>query len=132
MSLDAHVAQILGPLACVLTFLFKRQDAFAASACLWWLGENLLDIAPYIGDARAGTLPLLGGNFGQSTPYGFHDWEFILGETGLLSSDKIIAQFTSVAGCLIIMTSLLWGGLILLQLYRRYQSRDESWDHIPG
>ena len=75
-SLGGTLGQLLMPLICTVVLLLQTRDTFAAAVSLWWFGENFLDIAPYIGDARAGVLPLLGGNFGHSAPYGFHDWEF--------------------------------------------------------
>lgn len=64
-SLGGTLGQLLMPTVCLLTLLLKTRDPFGAGLCLWWIGENFLDIAPYINDARAGQLPLLGGNFGQ-------------------------------------------------------------------
>ena len=83
-SLGGSLAQLLMPLICLTVFLLKTKDTFAASFCLWWFGENFMDLAPYINDARTLTLPLLGGNTGRTSPYGFHDWEFILKESGLI------------------------------------------------
>jgi hypothetical protein len=83
-SLGGTLGQLLIPLICLVVFIIKTRDPFAGSFCLWWLGVNFMDIAPYINDARSGTLPLLGGNTGQTSPYGFHDWEFILKESGLI------------------------------------------------
>jgi hypothetical protein len=62
-SLGGSLMQILMPVICLLVFLFKTRDPFAASVALWWIGQNFLDLAPYINDARAGDLPLVGGNF---------------------------------------------------------------------
>lgn len=109
--------QLLMPLVCGFTLLFKTEDLFGAAICLWWFGQNFLDIAPYINDARSGTLPLLGGNFGESSPYGFHDWEFILGETGLLRHDHAIANASFLFGKIIIVLALLWAGIILFRAF---------------
>ena len=38
----------------------KQGDRFGAAVCAWWAGQNLLDVAPYIADARALQLVLLG------------------------------------------------------------------------
>ncbi len=64
-------------------------------------------------DARAGQLPLVGGNYGRSSPYGFHDWEFLLGETGLLAWDKALASLTLNLGRLIMVASVAWAGLLV-------------------
>lgn len=112
-SLGGTLMQLLVPLVCFLTLLFKNRDTFGAAACLWWFGENFLDIAPYIDDARSLTLPLIGGNFGYSSPYGFHDWEFILSETNLLKYDHTFANLSLWLGAVIIIASLAWGGFLI-------------------
>jgi hypothetical protein len=70
-------------------------------------------------DARAGELPLLGGNYGKSSPYGFHDWEFILGETGLLAWDKTLAALTLNSGRAIMVLAMVWGAWLLWRGWRR-------------
>ena len=67
----------------------------------------------YIGDARAGTLPLLGGNTGHSSPYGFHDWEFLLTETGLLRYDQTLARLSHGFRSLLMFLAIAWGAYIL-------------------
>jgi hypothetical protein len=116
-SLGGTLGQLLMPLICTVVFLLQTRDTFAASVGLWWIGENFLDIAPYIGDARAGVLPLLGGNFGRSSPYGFHDWEFFLTETGLLRYDQTLARMSHGVGSAIMMLAIAWGGYILWKTY---------------
>ena len=110
------------PTICLLVFLLKTRDAYGASISLWWLGENLIDIAPYVNDARAGVLPLLGGNTGQSAPYGFHDWHFILSETGLLAYDHQLARLSGAIGAFLMVTGLTWGGLLLYKSYQRLKA----------
>ena len=108
-SLGGTLGQLLIPLVCLLTLLFKQKDPFGAAVCLWWVGENFLDIAPYADDARRLSLPLLGGNFGHSSPYGFHDWEFILTETGLLAQDHAIASGFKGLGIFLMAAAIGWG-----------------------
>ncbi|WP_462330744.1 TFIIB-type zinc ribbon-containing protein [Thiohalocapsa halophila] len=112
-SLGGTLGQLLMPLTAMLVLLLKTRDPFGASVALWWLGQNFLDIAPYINDARAGELPLLGGNFGHSAPYGFHDWEYLLTETGLIRMDHQIAQGSHLLGSLIMLVAMLWGGVLV-------------------
>ena len=114
-SLGGTLGQLLMPLICMGVLLLKTRDPFGASVAFWWFGENFLDIAPYISDARAGQLPLLGGNFGYSAPYGFHDWQYLLTESGLLHYDHILAKATFLMGALIMLLSLLWGGFLLFK-----------------
>jgi hypothetical protein len=88
---------------------------------LWWVGENFLDIAPYVNDARAGQLPLVGGNFGHSAPYGFHDWQYLLTESGYLQYDHSLAQAAYAIGSLIMLTALCGGAALLWRQYRHRQ-----------
>lgn len=117
-SLGGTLGQLLMPVIAGIALLKSRADTFGASLCLWWFGENFLDIAPYMADARAGELPLLGGNYGKSSPYGFHDWEFILGETGLLSYDTTLGAITLNLGRGIMVVAMLWGGVLLWKASR--------------
>ncbi len=122
-SLGGTIGQLLMPLICLSVFLFKTRDPFGASVALWWFGQNLFDISPYVNDARSLSLPLVGGNFGYSSPYGFHDWEYILTETGLLQYDHFLAKSCVVIGTLIFMASILWGGFVLYVQWRRRANR---------
>ena len=117
-SLGGSLGQLLMPLICLIVFLIKTRDTFAASFSLWWLGENFMDLAPYINDARSLTLPLIGGNTGRTSPYGFHDWEFILKESGLIRYDHILAKFSYKLGTVLIIISFVWGGYILFKQYK--------------
>jgi hypothetical protein len=114
-SLGGTLGQLLMPSICMGVLLLKTRDPFGASVALWWVGENFLDIAPYVNDARAGQLPLLGGNFGHSAPYGFHDWQYLLTESGLLQYDHFLAKAAFVTGAAIMLLSLSWGGLLLVK-----------------
>ena len=51
--LGGSLMQLLIPAVCAGTLLLQTRDPFGAACCLWWIGENLLDLAPYIADARA-------------------------------------------------------------------------------
>ena len=122
-SLGGSIAQVLMPLICLTVFLIKTRDTFAASFTLWWTGENFMDLAPYIDDARSLTLPLLGGNTGRTSPYGFHDWEFILQETKLLHYDHTLANISYMVGTILMICAFAWGGYILLKQYRNINRR---------
>lgn len=117
-SLGGTLGQLLMPLIAMFVLLLQTRDPFGASVALWWFGENFLDIAPYINDARAGVLPLIGGNFGHSSPYGFHDWEYLLTETGLLHLDHQLAQASHLIGSLIMLLALSWGGVLVYQQFK--------------
>jgi hypothetical protein len=119
MSLGGTLGQLLIPLICLLAFLLKSRNPFGAAVCLWWFGQNFIDIAPYINDARKGELMLLGGVTGQEADYGYHDWEFILNEIGLLRYDRFLAHLAHGLGIIVMLISFAWAGYLL---YRQYKN----------
>lgn len=118
--LGGSLMQVLVPLICLGALVFQTCDPFGASLCLWWLGESLLDLAPYIADARALQLVLLGGHTGAEVEG--HDWEFILGSLGWLHLDRMLGLAAHRLGVVLIITSLIWGGTVLLRQARAVQT----------
>jgi hypothetical protein len=82
----------------------KQQQPFGAAVCVWWAGQNLVDLAPYIADARALQLVLLGGRTGAEVEG--HDWEFILTRLRLMQYDQGIGRAVHAAGVLIMVGAL--------------------------
>ncbi|HEY6972907.1 MAG TPA: hypothetical protein VI359_01260 [Nitrospiraceae bacterium] len=117
MFLGGTLGQILMPIVCLATFLIKTRDPFGASVALWWTAENFMDIAPYVNDARALDLMLLGGVTGKETDG--HDWENILSLLGWLPYDHHIAHLCYNVGILLMVASFLWGGLLIFRQHRR-------------
>ena len=64
-SLGGSLAQVLVPIVCGIAFLTTSPNPFAAAVMCWWTGENLLDVALYIDDARALQLVLIGRPHGR-------------------------------------------------------------------
>ena len=112
---------MLIPSVCLLVFLIKMKNPFGASVSLWWLGESFMDIAPYINDARTQELVLLGGITGREADYGYHDWEFILNEIGLLQYDHTLAHIAQYFGIVLMFISFAWAGYLL---YKQYKNLD--------
>jgi hypothetical protein len=117
MFLGGSLFQVLLPLLLMLAFLIKNRDGFAASVCLWWAGQSLMDVAPYIADARALRLPLLGGGTGADSP-GMHDWANLLRPRGWLQYDLQIAGTVDAIGAGLLLLALGWGALMLWRYYR--------------
>jgi len=115
--LGGSLGQVLMPMICLGTFLVRTRDPFGAAVALWWTAESLMDIAPYINDARALDLMLIGGVTGKETDG--HDWNNILTMLGLLEWDHRLAHFTYNIGILLMLGSFFWGSAILLRHYRR-------------
>jgi hypothetical protein len=109
--LGGSLGQLLMP-AVVMGAFLRCGDPFGAAVGLWWLGQSLMDLAPYIYDARRGQMLLLGGVTGQDRP-GSHDWQNILGSLGLLDWDHAIAGAAHGLGALLVLAALGWGGWVL-------------------
>jgi hypothetical protein len=118
--LGGSLTQVAFPLIFVGYFLQKnedgkRRDVFAAMVCVWWAGINLLDVAIYCADSRAGQLVLLNGLTGQESDG--HDWNNLLTGWGLLEHDTVIARWMrAVAGlaCAASIVAAFWTQLPLL------------------
>jgi hypothetical protein len=85
-ALGGTLMQIIIPGMFVVYYLFQKKT-IAAQIFIVWLAQNLINISVYAADARARKLPLLGGN------KVYHDWNYLLGETGMLEHDKFVGDF---------------------------------------
>ena len=94
--LGGTISQLFFPALCAF-HLLKQENNFGFQLCIWWFGENLLNISIYIKDAIKQQLPLVGG--------GDHDWTFLLGKFHLLPQCEIIGSIVFFAGSLIIFYS---------------------------
>lgn len=111
-TLGGSLGQLVMPLIVMCAFLFKYNNPFGASIGLWWLGQSAIDLVPYIADARAKQLILLGGITGKDSP-NFHDWANILAQKGWLHYDLEIAAAVELAGEALMITAMVWGALIV-------------------
>src|SRR5918993_262209 len=109
--LGGSLMQVLVPVVCVIAFI-KQEQFFGAAICVWWTGQNLVDLAPYIGDARALQLVMLGGRTGAEVEG--HDWEYILTRLRLLHRDQAIGRAVHALGMAIMIGSLAVAGRMLI------------------
>ena len=119
-SLGGSLFQIIMPLVFCFALWIKPRDLMGASVGLWWAFENFIDVAPYIDDALHMRLMLISGGTGAEAPYGFHDWNFILSETGLLLKHDKIADVVYTMGYAGMVLCCLWAGWSLFY-YFKYQ-----------
>ena len=117
-SVFGHFMSVLGgsllqlAVPVVLAGAFLRQGhRFGAAVCIWWAGENLLDLAPYIADARRLEIVLLGGRTGAEVEG--HDWEYLLTEMGWLHLDQTLGLAAYRIGLAVMFGSLVWAGALL-------------------
>ena len=125
MFLGGTLGQLLMPFICMCALLITTRNTFGAAASLWWMGENFMDIAPYINDSRALKLILLGGATGREVEG--HDWENILNTLGWQQYDHVIANICYTIGIILMIISFIWGGYIL---YWQLKSVDEFRKYI--
>ena len=62
------IMQLIIPFGIFISFFLRREPAGVAFSGFWF-GENLLNIATYVGDARAMALPLVGGGSTTGTSF---------------------------------------------------------------
>lgn len=109
-ALGGTLAQVLIP-GMFIVFYFINKKKIPAQICLVWLGQNLINISIYASDARSQKLPLLGGK------KVYHDWTYLLGETGLLNYDKEVGIFFYTLAIIAFLTAL-----IIPLLIKNYES----------
>jgi hypothetical protein len=118
MVLGGSLFQVAIPIACGAVLLLKSRDAFGAAIALWWAGQSLMDLAPYIADARALQIVLLGGHTGAEVEG--HDWEYLLQAMGWLRHDVALGRLSFAAGALLMVTAIAWGAAVVWWNYRRH------------
>ena len=128
-TLGGSLFQVLIPLVFLVAFLHKR-NAFAAAVMLWWTGQNLIDLAPYIADARAQRLVLLGGVTGRDVP-GYHDWNNLLTRLDMLELDGMLGSAAHRLGSLLILAALAWAAYLLWLLNSTSRRASDLSDGAP-
>lgn len=98
------------PLAVAWHF-HRREHAVGVAVSLVWLGENGLNVARYMADARTQALPLVGG--------GDHDWTEILSRWGWLAADTRLAGLLRLLATLVIVAACVW-------LWRRWRQDQDA------
>jgi hypothetical protein len=76
-----------------------RQQYGSAAVTLFWVGQNLADVAIYVADGRAMRGPLLADGL-------IHDWNVILGRLGLLYHAETLGRLTFALGGLAMLAAL--------------------------
>ena len=124
MFLGGSLFQCLMPLILAVYFLRWQRQPFSAAMCLWWCGQNFIDVAPYIADARAMALPLVGEWSDEMVAIRDlrHDWHNILLPLHALEHDHAIAMTAKLIGSTLMLLSWAWGGLLLAGQWRRQQA----------
>jgi hypothetical protein len=96
--------QIIVPIVFFGYFVYHKKP-FSASIVLFWVGQSFNDVYVYANDAVVMQLPLLSGVTGSEG--GFHDWNYLLTETGLLPQTTLVAKVIRFVGNLIILAAII-------------------------
>ena len=110
MVAGGTLMQLIMPLVLGGALLLKNRDPFGASIGLWLFGVSILDVAPYVYDAKVPLLTLLGGQTGEE---GGHDWIYLLSSMGLLAKSQSIGWMVHKAGAIVLLVALAWGAWLL-------------------
>lgn len=112
MILGGSLIQVVVPLIFMLYFLGIPKgvrDVHAAMICLWWSSINVLSVAIYCADSRAGVLMLVNGQTGQESDG--HDWNNLLTTWHLLSKDTVIADRMRRVAVMVCVISIIAGAV---------------------
>lgn len=96
------IFQVLFPAVFVGYFVWQKSY-YSAAIVLLWVGQSILNVWVYASDAVVMQLVLTNGFTGAEGS--FHDWNYMLTETGLLGSTKTIAGIIRFAGTLTIIVA---------------------------
>jgi len=110
-TLGGSLVESLAPIVGMWNF-YVQEDYFALTMCFGWYSTALFSVARYVDDARAMKGPLV-------SPFGAgegHDWNYLLGQMGLLSFDHVIAGIIWWAAILSMTVCLVVGGWIILSM----------------
>jgi hypothetical protein len=99
--------QIIIPVGAMVVIGKTSGDWFGVTATGTWLAASLIDLAPYIADARAQELDLL--SFSEEASG--HDWHYLLAQAGMLKQDLAIARLDTFVAVLVLV------GVIVSSLY---------------
>jgi hypothetical protein len=102
MVAGGSLFQIVVPAAFVGYFA-RREKYYSASIVLFWVGQSMLNVFVYAGDAQAMRLVLTSGLTGSEG--GFHDWNYLLTQTGFIKSTATVANLIRLLGTLTILAA---------------------------
>jgi hypothetical protein len=89
--------------------LYRQRDWFGVAVATSWVGINCFEIVEYAADAIARRIPLVS----PMTAHPLHDWNYLLGELGLLEHTAAIARGWQWAGRLLMAGGVAFGTWVL-------------------
>jgi hypothetical protein len=102
MVAGGSLFQVIFP-AVFLGYFVWQEKYYSAAIVLFWVGQSILNVFVYAADAVVMQLVLTSGLTGSEGS--FHDWNYLLTVTGLISSTKTVAGIIRLFGTLAIITA---------------------------
>lgn len=100
MIAGGSLFQVIMP-ALFVSYFWYNEKYYSAALVLFWVGESILNVSVYAGDAVALQLPLLGGQDSV------HDWNYLLSSLNLLPATAKIAGAIRLLGTIAIALAAL-------------------------
>lgn len=94
--------QIILP-AVFFGYFVWHMKYYSAAIVLFWVGQSALNVFVYANDAVVMQLVLTSGMTGSEGS--FHDWNYLLTETGLINSTRTVANLIRLLGTLMIIAA---------------------------
>jgi len=105
MIAGGSLFQIIFPLVFAGYFIWQEKY-YSAAVVLFWVGQSILNLWVYAADAVVMQLVLTSGFTG--TEGSFHDWNYLLTETGLIASTKTVAGSIRLIATLTIISAAIF------------------------
>lgn len=102
MIAGGSLFQVIFPAVFVGYFVW-HEKYYSAAIVLFWVGQSIINVWVYAADAVVMQLVLTSGFTG--TEGSFHDWNYLLTQTGLIRSTKAVASIIRLAGTLVIIAA---------------------------
>lgn len=125
MYLGGSLFQCLLPALIGVAFIVMMRNPFGAAFCLWWTAENVLDVAPYIYDAKLMALPLTGEWNDEVAEMHVlrHDWHNILLPFHAVDSAWTLGNIAHSIGAALMVLSWLWASTWLWKAWKQSQEQ---------
>ncbi|HEY1992125.1 MAG TPA: hypothetical protein VGH71_06645 [Gammaproteobacteria bacterium] len=127
MYLGGSLFQCLLPALIGVGFIWRMRNPFGAAFCLWWTAENILDVAPYIYDAKLMALPLTGEWNDEVAELHVqrHDWHNILLPFHAVNAAWTLGNVAHFIGAALMVLSWVWAATWLWKA-RQLSKRNPS------
>jgi hypothetical protein len=112
MVAGGSLFQVVMPALFVGYFIW-HEKYYSAAIVLFWVGQSILNVFVYAGDAVVMQLVLTSGLTGSEGS--FHDWNYLLTATGTLGSTRAVAGLIRFLGTVTILAAA--GAALYYSLY---------------